>query len=227
MSGTETTSWRIVLGAGAGDHGLREEFVRCYSTFMTAWFGYRWRGSPLAADVGDAVQESFLECLRERGALASVDPDRPGGFRPYLVGLLRNVALRHERRRLMAGRIDLATMEELDRVCAATTSIGSVLDRAWAEALMREAAERMAAMAGLESAAQRRVELLRLRFQEQLPIREIARRWAAEPDDVHRQYAKARREYAAALRAVVVDHHPGSGDEIAQTMRDLVRALGR
>ncbi len=43
--------------------------------------------------------------------------------------------------------------------------------------------------------AVRHVELLRLRFEENLPIREIARRWATDPANVHKSYALARRSF--------------------------------
>ena len=74
-----------------------------------------------------------------------------------------------------------------------------------------EAAERQAER-GSEAgeAVLRRVELLRLRFHEGLPIREIRRRWGSDPDAVHRDYARARREFQMALAEVVARHHPGS-----------------
>ena len=57
-------------------------------------------------------------------------------------------------------------------------------------------------------AAIRRVEILRLRFEEGLPIREIARKWNAEAAALHREYAKAREEFHAALKEVVAFHLP-------------------
>ena len=62
--------------------------------------------------------------------------------------------------------------------------------------------------------ATRRVEILRLRFGDDLPIREIARRWGEEPARIHKQYAQARREFAAALREIVLEHHPGTPGDV-------------
>ena len=56
--------------------------------------------------------------------------------------------------------------------------------------------------------AVRRVELLRLRFSEGLPIREIAARWEEEPERVHYHYKRAREEFKEALREVVRTHDP-------------------
>ena len=56
----------------------------------------RWRRDPLRQGVADAVQDVFLDCLRPGGALERADPAR-GTFRIYLHGIVRNVALRHER----------------------------------------------------------------------------------------------------------------------------------
>ena len=52
-------------------------------------------------------------------------------------------------------------------------------------------------------AAERRVQLLKLRFEEGLAIRDIARLWNREADQLHREYAKAGREFKDVLRQVV------------------------
>ena len=51
--------------------------------------------------------------------------------------------------------------------------------------------------------ALRRVELLKLRFEQGMPIRDIARLRNADPGVLHGEYAKAAREFSAALREVV------------------------
>jgi DNA-directed RNA polymerase specialized sigma24 family protein len=60
----------------------------------------------------------------------------------------------------------------------------------------------------------RRVELLRLRFQEGMPIREIARLRGVDAASLHHEYARARREFRSALRDVIAFHHPGAPEEI-------------
>jgi predicted DNA-binding protein (UPF0251 family) len=70
------------------------------------------------------------------------------------------------------------------------------------------------------------VELLRLRFQENLPIREIARSWGLQTGVVHREYAKARSEFKAALLQVLVFHDPrGSEVDIAQQCSALLAVI--
>jgi RNA polymerase sigma-70 factor (ECF subfamily) len=95
--------------------------------------------------------------------------------------------------------------------------------RAWAVARVREAAqlqEEHARQAG--PAALRRVELLRLRFHEGLPIRDIANRWQTDPALLHHEYARARKEFRGALTEIVAFHHPGSPVEIDQECDKLL-----
>ena len=77
-----------------------------------------------------------------------------------------------------------------------------------ARAVLREAAEHQAVMAKERSeAAVRRVQLLRLRFHEGMPIREIARRLSATsmlPTANMPVHARS----SEALAAVVAYHHP-------------------
>jgi RNA polymerase sigma-70 factor (ECF subfamily) len=225
VNGGETTSWRVIQGAAAGDPALRDEYARRYAPVMEAYLGARWRGSPLAREVQDAVQEAFVECFRPGGALEHAEPQRGSGFRAYLFGVLRNVARRIEQRRVRDGRLTGLAAAALERRAPAEESASVAFDRAWAQALMQEAAQRQAQRAG-DAAARRRVELLRLRFQDGQPIREIARSWQVDPDLLHHEYARARREFEAALREVVAAHHPGSAAEIDETLREVIRALG-
>jgi hypothetical protein len=73
----------------------------------------------------------------------------------------------------------------------------------------------------------RRVELLRLRFQDGLPIRSIASRWGEDPAKVHHEYATARAEFRAALREVVAFHRPGAtAVEIDVACAELLGVVG-
>jgi hypothetical protein len=69
------------------------------------------------------------------------------------------------------------------------------------------------------------VELLRLRFEENRPIREIARLWNIDPAKLHHAYAMARQEYKAALLEVVAFHRPGSPRELEEEAASLLRVL--
>ena len=74
--------------------------------------------------------------------------------------------------------------------------------------------------------AVRRVELLRLRFQSGLPIREIADRWGEDPAKVHHEYATARAEFKAALGRVMAFHRPAAGPaELEAAGRELLALL--
>src|SRR5262249_15873550 len=97
----------------------------------------------------------------------------------------------------------------------------------WAKTLLREAARRQAQRAEDKgSAAQKRVELLRLRFHEGLPIREIARRWQSDPAVLHHEYARARQEFKEAPRQVLAFHQPGPEGEVEKGCMGLCALLG-
>lgn len=68
---------------------------------------------------------------------------------------------------------------------------------------MRQASDLMAGRARSDDRARRRVELLRLRFAEGRPMREIAAAWQADPRQLEYDYDRAREEFTAALHEVV------------------------
>jgi RNA polymerase sigma-70 factor (ECF subfamily) len=218
----ESTCWTLIRGAAAGLAADRDAFARRYAPVVHAYLAARWRRSPLLSDLDDAAQDVFLACFRAGGALGRADPGR-GGFQPFLYGVVRNVALRYEAGRARrrehppAGALEVAAREE---------ELSRVFDRAWAKEVMRQAAERQAERAGERGeTAVRRVELLRLRFHEGLSIREIARRWQADPARLHHEYAQARQEFRAALLEVVAFHQPGSAEAVEREAADLLRQL--
>jgi RNA polymerase sigma-70 factor (ECF subfamily) len=222
MSGPQSTCWTLIRAAAGGSAQPREEFARRYAPVLRAYLSARWRGSRLLQDLDDAVQDVFVECLRPGGALERLDSSRDGGFRAFLYGVARNVALRRESRRPSpAGAADL------DAISDDHTSLSRVFDRAWAKAILREAArvqeERARALGEREL---RRVELLRLRFHEGLPIRDMARRWNVDAAALHHEYAKAREEFRAALLHVVAFHHAGDASTVEEECRKLLTLLG-
>ncbi len=202
MSAPEVTCWSLIRDAAGGDPAARERFARVYLPVVKAYLAARWRNARHDAD--DAAQDVFVECFRAGGLLEKADPSRDGGFRAFLLGAIRNVARRHEARNRLAAQLPVD-------LPADDTGPAEAFDRAWARALLREAAraqEETALQSG--PAAERRVQLLRLRFHDGLPIREIAARWGEDAAKLHHEYATARAEFRAALRAVVAFHHPGS-----------------
>jgi RNA polymerase sigma-70 factor (ECF subfamily) len=197
--------------------------VARYAPVVRAYLAARWRGSRLLQELDDTAQDVFIECLREGGLLDRARADRPGGFRAFLYGAARNVALRVEARRArQLARVPDAPID-LEGIPAQEEALSQVFDRAWAKAVVREAADRQSSLAASRSeAARRRVELLRLRFHEAMPIREIARLWGVAPASLHREYARARQEFRSALREVIAFHHPGAAEDLDRECAQLL-----
>jgi RNA polymerase sigma-70 factor (ECF subfamily) len=226
MSPPATTCWTIIRGAAAGGAEDRDRFARRYAPVVRAYLAARWRSGVLLAEIDDGVQEVFVECFRAGGVLENADADRAGGFRPFFYGMVRNVALRIETRRARAREQQSPSGVDLEAVATSEEGLSRVFDRAWAKAILREAGEAQAERAQQAGeAATRRLELLRLRFHEGLPIREIARRWNADAAALHHEYARAREEFRAALVEVVAFHRPGSPAEVERECSELLALL--
>ena len=226
MSSPDLTCWSVIRGAARGDPGARGDFARRYEPVVRAYLAARWRSSDHIRALDDAVQEVFVACFQRGGALDRLDPDRPGGFRAFLYGVVRIVALRAEAGRRRGKQREPPDGYDPWQVPADDTRLSRAFDHAWARALMAEAAARHAEDAERAGeAAVGRVELLRLRFHDGLPVREIARRRGCDPDAVHRDYARARKEFRDALTAVVAFHHPGTPAEVDRTCAELLGLL--
>jgi len=222
----ESTCWTVIEEAAAGCAQARKEFALRYSPVILTYLRKRWNGSAHYQEVEDAVQQVFVECFRRGGVLEKTDPDRPGGFRAFLYGVIRNIALRTECRLVRDRKREPAAAFDLDEVERRESSLSRVFDQAWARAVLREAAARHAERAEkLGESARMRVELLRLKFQEDLPIREIAKRFKTESTVLHREYAQARKEFRAAFLEVVSFHHPGSRKEVEKECARLLDLL--
>ena len=192
------TSWTLIDAALRGEAPARARFAQEYEPAVRAYFRARWTSGALSHEIDDAVQEVWLDCLREGGALHRADPTRP--FRPFLTGVARNVALRFEQRR---GRA-LAAQPESVPAESRETRASQALDRALARRIVQLASELQRRLAHEEGGVRRRrVELLELRFEHGLSISEIASRWNEDPARVHHLYADAREDFRAALRGIV------------------------
>ena len=179
----------------------------------------------MISHIDDACQEVFIECFRIDGPLARAQRGTAGGFRSFLYGIVRNIARRFETRN-KRGKIVQAG-EFLDKIDADETSLSRVFDRAWAVAIIQQAAERQALLAKTSGEdAVRRIELLKLRFRKGLPIREIAQRWSLEAAFLHREYSKARKEFLRALEEVVFEQNDGiTSAEISERCTQLVEMV--
>jgi RNA polymerase sigma factor (sigma-70 family) len=221
---SDDTRWTLIERAAAGSLDGRTEFARRYSPVIRAYLGFRWRGTPLFQDVEDAAQQVFIQCFKDGGALGRADPARPSGFRAYLHGVVQNVALSLERKRARSRERQPESAVDLADLASRDESSTKAFDRAWARAVLGEAADLQLARAQAESPeAVRRHELLGLRFGDDLPIREIARRWNVDPAVLHREYARAREEFRLALRDVLRARQ-GRGLETLEEEIRLLRA---
>lgn len=219
------TSWSLIARAASGDGSARSRFGQAYLPLVRSILGARWRGTVLAGEVDDATQETFLECFRPAGPLERVDPAR-GDFRDYLFGVVRKVAARFEERASADRRRQATNATPLDAPSDRDAGFSRLFDREWARRLMRAGAELMNERAA-DAPARQRVELLRLRFGEGLPIRDIAARWGVDADAVHRAYARAREEFHASLRAVVARDAVRTEADLDAECRRLLDLLAR
>ena len=221
---TSGTCWSLIQAAAAGDSAARAEFAEIYGPIIDTYLTARWRLAPQRLrEAEDARQEVILECLKAGGALERVAPNR--SFRKFLRGVVRNVAARFEQRAGCKQHEELPSESRLGSPDSHEQA-DRAFDREWARLLVKQAALWMASRAvDLGAPAQRRVELLRLRFQEGIPIREIARRWNRSPERLHKDYAKARMDFENALRRVVMLEHLGEPTDLDAECAELIRLL--
>lgn len=216
MRSENLTCWSLIHLAAEGEPTARDRFARLYEPVIRAYLGNRWKQSTHSAD--DAVQDVFVELFKPGGALGKVESDRNGGFRPFLFGVVRNVAMRHESLRPIANPLPSDHPDS-------DTSLATAFDKAWATTLLREAARLQMERAGDER-SRRRVELLQMRFQRGLPIREIAAEWNEDAVRLHHEYATAKEEFRAALQTVVAFHQPtATPGEIDRACGELIGLL--
>ena len=226
MSKQDSTCWTMVRAAAEGIAADREDFARRYAPVIRAYLVARWKSSEHLNSLKDAEQDVFLECFKRGGVLDRVEPERAGGFRAFLYGVVRNVALRVESPGPARVERQPPSDFSLDDMEGNEEHLSRVFDRAWARSVMKEAAALQAAWAeDRGTAAVRRVELLRLRYEEELPIPEIARRWETQPDRLYPEFTRARGEFRQALREVIGFHHPDSADDVDREYERLMALL--
>ena len=224
MPGSQSTRWTTIHAAASGDADARALFARRYEPVVRTYLAARWHHAPVRAEADDAVQDVFFECFREEGALSRVESGRSDGFGAFFYGVMRNVARRYEASRRQARSRGVPGCVDLDAIEADDESLSRVFDRAWASLLLQEAARLQAERAREQGVdAVRRVDLLTLRFEEGLPIREIALRWGVEADWLHHQYARARDEFKRALEEIVSDHQGSEGPALEEECHRLLQ----
>lgn len=210
----QETCWTLIERAADGHAEDRSTFAQRYSGVIRSYLAARWRATTLAGDIDDALQDVFVELMRDQGALARADRERGTAFRGYLYGVVRNVALRAESKAAKRFAADVEVSAILREIPARDPSTSEVYNRAWAHALIGEAGEILERRAAADGeAAQRRLELLRLRFEEGLKPAEIAEKLGIALKRVHKDYAKVREDFRACLEERVRFHFPGASDE--------------
>lgn len=221
------TSWTIIDGAANGSVEARERFVELYTPALEAYLRKRWQQSTYIDSVDDAVQEVFLECFKHDGILSRAERDRHGGFRAFFYGVVRNTALRFERKHNQDRAHCPTNSLDPDGVHSEDPTLSQVFDKAWARSIVQEAVllhrERARSFGWRQML---RVEILRLRFEEGLPIREIAQRLHLPSDLAHKEYAKARKAYHEVLKDVVTAHNPSGTGDVDEQCRQVLRLLG-
>jgi RNA polymerase sigma-70 factor (ECF subfamily) len=222
-SAAAAVTWSLVARAAAGERPARRVFTCSYLPVVRTFLGARWRGTRLDGEIDDAVQEVFIECLRENGVLAGADARR-GDLRGLLFGVSRNVAARFEERARRRPAPDEApALEELQ---ARESSLSALFDGEWARSVLRLAGERQRELAREDPGARMRVEVLTLRFGRGMAIHDIAAAWDVDAEVLHRAYARAREEFRACLRAVVAQQAVRSevdlDDEVGRIL-ELIR----
>jgi len=223
----DATCWTLIESAAAGDRGARDSFAERYLPLVRAYLEARWRTRLSPTELEDAVQDVFVECLKSEGVLEHNRDRRGRGFRAYLLGAVRHVALRIEARTARNLEGGPRPGVELEHLPADEESCSRAFDRSWAAAIMREAALHQQQQARSRGpAALRRVELLRRVFQDGLRIADLAREWGVAAPDLHREYALARKEFSISLREIVAFHASESDAAVERECAELIDLLG-
>lgn len=223
MRGVDT-SWTMIERAAGGDRAAREGFTSTYLPVVRAYLRARWPGALGENRLEDAVQDVFLACLKEGGAIENVQRDGGGRFRTWLYRVVLNVARRYEEKAAFARKREGGDEERLGEEPGREAALSLVFDRAWARRMVRHAVERLRAQADSE-VRRRRMVILEARFGEGLPIREIAKRMDVAAAQVHHDYARARDDFKRCLRDVVSEHCSGSPAEIERECLALLARL--
>lgn len=209
----ESTSWTLILGAAAECSADRDAFCLRYAPVISAYLAARWRLPGDHPTVSDAVQDVFVQCFKDGGVLDKVDPQRPGGFRAFLYGVVKNVALMAERaqaRRRERGEDSVLSLDQIERDEA---TLSQAYDRAWALLVTREAGELMIRRVAEREDGGVRARVLELKYDEGLPPRDISAQLGVDVEVVYRIVRLSRKEFRTALVEVMGGYHPGASEE--------------
>lgn len=73
----------MLRAASAGDTNAKSTFARSYTAPIRAYLGHRWRDTPFADSIDNAVQDVFVACMKPGGVLDHANQEL-GDFRALL-----------------------------------------------------------------------------------------------------------------------------------------------
>lgn len=192
------------MDAAGGIRSSRETFALFYGPMITMELAFHMRRPVNDPDVEDGVQEVLLECLRSGGALDKVDATKCTRFRAFLGGITRNVGLRILKRR--ARQPDTLNPEELSSNYPADLS--ALLDETWRQAVLGEALTQLVRESQRTELDRLRVQVLRMRFEDDLRPAHIATVLGLKPERVHALCREGKEHFRLALLDVVCRQNP-------------------
>ncbi|MCR9244706.1 MAG: hypothetical protein NXI31_06725 [bacterium] len=181
-----------------GDRQAVCAFCEHYLPIVKRHLRALWRDSTMDANVDDATQDVFVECLRSNGALSRLDVGRGHGLAAYVRGITRNIAARLGRRRARECRRCYLSNDLVSHTPDRTPDGLELLDRTCSATAVREAVARLDREPAVPGHSLG--ELVRLHFGGNQPVREIAKGWEVRPARVH----EARRRACQHLRKLLL-----------------------
>ena len=221
----DSTCWSLIHRAADADETARTQFVERYYSVAKAYLSARWSNRRRQEDIQDALHDVFAECLRPQGVLGRTGALHGDSFRGFLFGVVRKVAQRHER--VWNRPADRSDSEPLQYMPADDESLAQAFDRAWARAVVTEAVALQEERANsLGDEASQRIELIKLRICESVPVRKIAEQWDKPAEWLHRELARGKQEFASCLQEVLRAHlgdDLGKSDQQLELVAELLR----
>jgi len=219
-TGMLSSCWELVEAAASDDRVQRSALYARYEPVVRAFFCARWGLDGRHDRVRAAVQETFFELFRPGSPSDHNAYD--ASFRDYLLEVVRETAPPFEERAAEAAQHDLAAQLTVENDAV----VLHAFDRAWARSLVRQAGalqrERASEHRG---GAMLRCQLIEMRFNEGLSLGAAGAKMGLQGETLRTAYAKAGREFAAALREVIREHDPSRPAEVDRTCKNIGRLL--
>lgn len=206
---SEPTDVELLVGWRGGDAAAGSRLVERHFSTVYRFFRRKMGGADLAKDL---TQKTFVTCLEKRDRLREESM-----FRAFLLGIARNVLLRHLRATGRAAEREAAA--SIDPVPTPTSPSGVVAMQQEQELLLR-------ALRTLSLDLQMTVEL---HYWEQMTTAEIAEVLDVQPGTVKWRLSKARERLREEIERIgasteLVESTVGDLDRWARSLRRLVDA---